>query len=358
MRCRSARAVVAQRGRRGAGRRLPLIARRPTAPERPLAAGRRRAPSTRGSVHLRLIERYSPPSLVVDGDFELVHLSQRAGRYLRFGGGEPSRNLLRIAHPMLRIELRAALNRVVQTGEPTEVLDLPVELDGRSLLIDLSVAPADEIAPQCLLVVFNERLATPVSGEARHGAAEEPRQARTRALRRGGAAEAAAARSLRAAPGVGEELQASNEELQTMNEDLRSAGREIDTRRQEAASVNEELATVGVELRRTIEEIGASNSDLHNVMASLPMAMVFSTASAASRSTRHPPSAVQPDSDRCRPSAGRPDAPLPYRISRPTRSACCGARRVEGEVGDDAGRWFLARLQPYRTIEDRSPASC
>ena len=42
-------------------------------------------PSERaGRVHLRLIERYSPPSLVVDGEFELMHLSQRAGRYLRF----------------------------------------------------------------------------------------------------------------------------------------------------------------------------------------------------------------------------------------------------------------------------------
>jgi two-component system CheB/CheR fusion protein len=117
-------------------------------------------PERAGQVHLRLIERYSPPSLVVDAEFELMHLSQRAGRYLRFGGGEPSRNLLRIAHPMLRIELRAALNRVAQTGKPTEVLNLPIDLDGQALLIDLSVAPADEIAPQCLLIVFNERLAS------------------------------------------------------------------------------------------------------------------------------------------------------------------------------------------------------
>jgi two-component system CheB/CheR fusion protein len=72
-----------------------------------------------------------------------------------------------------------------------------------------------------------------------------------------------------------EELQASNEELQVMNEDLRSAGEELEARRQEAQSVNEELTTVGVELRRTVEEVGASNSDLHNLMESMSIAMVF-----------------------------------------------------------------------------------
>ena len=138
-------------------------------------------PSERaGRVHLRLIERYSPPSLVVDGEFELMHLSQRAGRYLRFAGGEPSRNLLRIAHPMLRVELRAALSRVAQTGKPTEVLNLAVDLEGQALLIDLSVASADEIAPQCLLVVFNERLAPNTAGERGAGSGPAvPAAART-----------------------------------------------------------------------------------------------------------------------------------------------------------------------------------
>ena len=336
----------------------PLIGAAPDPlPERPFDGLRAGAlPSDRaGSVHLRLIERYSPPSLVVDGDFELVHLSQRAGRYLRFGGGEPSRNLLRIAHPMLRIALRAALNRVVQTGEPTEVLDLPVELDGRSLLIDLSVAPADEIAPQCLLVVFNERLATAVSGEA--GTTRQKSHARReRELYDEVVRLKLQLRDLSEQyQASAEELQASNEELRTMNEDLRSAGREIDTRRQEARSVNEELATVGVELRRTIDEIGTSNSDLHNVMASLPMAMVF--LDSERRITFYTPSAVGlfnliPTD------VGRPLADLTPRFHYADLEA--DAIRVlrelvavEGEVGDDAGRWFLARLQPYRTIEEQ-----
>ena len=151
-----------------------------------------------------------------------------------------------------------------------------------------------------------------------------------------------------------EELQASNEELQAMNEDLRSAGEELEARRQEAQSVNEELATVGVEARRTVEEVGASNSDLHNLMESMSIAMVFLDRDR--RITFYTPSAVAlfhliPTD------VGRPLADLAQRLDYPgleddAISVLQQLVPVEREVG--AGpRWFLARLQPYRTLDDR-----
>lgn len=315
-------------------------------------------PERAGQVHLRLIERYSPPSLVVDAEFELMHLSQRAGRYLRFGGGEPSRNVLRIAHPMLRIELRAALNRVAQTGKPTEVLNLPVDLDGQALLIDLSVAPADEIAPQCLLIVFNER---PAASARAADSEASPQPSGHAGSRESDLYDEVVRLKMQLRDVVEqhqastEELQASNEELQAMNEDLRSAGEELEARRQEAQSVNEELTTVGVELRRTVEEVGASNSDLHNLMESMSIAMVFLDRDR--RITFYTPAAVAlfnliPTD------VGRPLADLSQRLNYPTLesdaiSVLQQLVPVEREVGDHAGRWLLARQQPYRTIDDR-----
>jgi two-component system CheB/CheR fusion protein len=312
-------------------------------------------PDRAGQVHLRLIERYSPPSLVVDAEFEVLHLSQRAGRYLRFGGGEPSRNLLRIAHPQLAVELRAALNRVAQTGKPTEVLGLPVDLDGRSMLIDLSVAPADEIAPQCLLVVFNERPA-PSGPDAVTPPAPRADGSRERELYEEVVRLKMQLRDIvEQHQASREELQAGNEELQAMNEDLRSAGAELDARRQEAQSVNEELATVGVELRRTVEEVGASNSDLHNLMESMAIAMVF--LDRERRITFYTPSAVALF-NLIATDIGRPLADLAQRLDYPgldddANSVLQQLVPIEREVGDPAGRWFVARLQPYRTVEDR-----
>ncbi len=106
-------------------------------------------------LHFKLIERFAPPSLIVTRDYDIVHMSENAGRFLHFSGGEPSVNLLKVVHPMLRVELRAALFRAAQSNAPVEAFRVPVELEGETLSVDIRVAPAQEIAPDYLLVVFD-----------------------------------------------------------------------------------------------------------------------------------------------------------------------------------------------------------
>jgi two-component system CheB/CheR fusion protein len=67
-------------------------------------------------LHFRFLERFAPPSVIVDGNYDIIHLSEHAGRYLQLGGGTSTLNLLRIVHPMLRTELRTALFRAKQVG--------------------------------------------------------------------------------------------------------------------------------------------------------------------------------------------------------------------------------------------------
>ena len=50
-------------------------------------------------VHLRLLEHLGPPSVLVNRDHDILHLSPSAGRFLQMSGGEPSRNLLRSVDP-------------------------------------------------------------------------------------------------------------------------------------------------------------------------------------------------------------------------------------------------------------------
>ena len=60
-------------------------------------------------VHRRVLEQYAPPSVIVDHESNIVHMSDRAGRFLRYVGGEPSHNLPTLVLPELRVELRTAL---------------------------------------------------------------------------------------------------------------------------------------------------------------------------------------------------------------------------------------------------------
>ena len=62
-------------------------------------------------LHFRLVERYAPPSIIVNAEHEIVHLSENAGKFLVFTGGEPTANLLRLVRAELRVDLRAALFR-------------------------------------------------------------------------------------------------------------------------------------------------------------------------------------------------------------------------------------------------------
>jgi two-component system CheB/CheR fusion protein len=152
-----------------------------------------------------------------------------------------------------------------------------------------------------------------------------------------------------------EELKAGNEELQAMNEELRSATEELETSREELQSINEELTTVNHELKTKVDELAHANSDMHNLMDATAIATVFLDREL--RITRFTPSAVQlfnliPTDIR------RPLTDLKTPLHYPELGA--DAARVldklvpiEREVGQADGSWYLARLLPYRTIEDR-----
>lgn len=305
-----------------------------------------------GELHLKLLERMGPPSLIVNSDHEILHLSPSMGPFLQFSGGEPSANLLRLVHPTLRAELRALLFRARQTGEPTAAEGILVEVADEKRLVDVRVSPASELASDFLLVTFELR---PVGGsELVRPAAQEESVVRhlERELEQ-------TKRHLRDIieqhEASTEELKASNEELQAMNEELRSATEELETSREELQSINEELTTVNQELKSKVDELGHTNSDLHNLIGATAIAMVFLDREL--RIMRFTPPAVELFSI-IPTDVGRPLADLHHRVSYPELLADAAQvlQRlipIEREVNEPGGRFFLARLLPYRTTDDR-----
>ncbi len=86
--------------------------------------------AARAELHFQLLEHFAPPSAVINEQQDIVHLSAHAGRFLQVAGGPPSMNLMRMVHPMLRNDLRAAVFQAVETNEPVSVFGVPVQLDG------------------------------------------------------------------------------------------------------------------------------------------------------------------------------------------------------------------------------------
>ena len=115
------------------------------------------APSPPGVLHHRLVEQYAPPSVLVDAGLDVLHLSERAGRYLAIGGGEPTRSLPVLVHHGLRDALVAAVAEARQGGAGAASRRARIRLDGsdRQVEVGVRVGPERDGAP--LLVTFDER---------------------------------------------------------------------------------------------------------------------------------------------------------------------------------------------------------
>ena len=90
-------------------------------------------------LHQRLLERYGPPSIVVTDEHNIVHLSERANRFLQVAPGEPTRDLLKLVRPDLRPDVRSALHEAARAHRPVEIKDIEVVLDTGPTRVDLTV---------------------------------------------------------------------------------------------------------------------------------------------------------------------------------------------------------------------------
>ncbi|UUX95051.1 CheR family methyltransferase [Aquabacterium sp. J223] len=343
-------------------RGLRLLSPVPPAPAMPLPAAdglptpppERRSP-TYVNLHARLVEQHSPPSVLVDGSGNVVHLSDRAGRFLRHAGGTPSHQLVQLVHPALRVELRTAIFQAQNTGKSVEARRVRVENDGRSSFVTMIVRPVREpgLGSGFALVLFDEvedsmaHEVTPADGLSADPVVqqleEELRHLKDQLQNTVEHAETST-----------EELKASNEELQAMNEELRSTTEELETSKEELQSINEELITVNHELKAKVEETGKINDDLQNLIASTSIATVF--VDRAMSIKRYTPRATElfnliPGD------IGRSLMDIRHRLdyeqlADDATQAFQSLRTMEREVRSADGRWFLARALPYRTTED------
>lgn len=307
-------------------------------------------------LHQRALAQYAPPSAVIDGEGNIVHMSEGAGRFLRMAGGEPSRNLLTLVLPELRLELRSAMYQATQSHAGIECRPIELQEQKELGIIAMSVRPFrdDEAETDFLLVVFNrvEHLperALPARPNGSHdvvlGQLEAELQRKREQLQE----------TIENAEVSTEELRASNEELQAINEELRSATEELETSKEELQSVNEELVTVNYELKVKVEETGKANDDLNNLIASTDIATIF--VDSGLRIKRFTPRAADLFSIIAS-DIGRSLLDLTHKLDYDGLAEDVSAtfdtlRLVEREVRSNEGRCYIVRLLPYRTNEDR-----
>ena len=311
-----------------------------------------------GFVHREALERLAPPSAIVDEAYRVVHLSENAGRYLQPSRGTLVNDITELAREELRFDLRAALVRAFLRNEPSLSGPIAVRFDGSARRVYLHAKPlaGDPNAARAAIVFFFEgealgEVATSVAGQEE----ESPGELLVQVQKELQFTHAQLRTSREEYEEANEELRAANEELQSINEEYRSTAEELETSREELQSINEELQTVNSELKTKFESISRAHSDIQNLMAATDVGILFLDTEL--KINRFTPSIT----DLFNIAAGDEGRSITdYTHGLEYDGLADDARKVlrdltssEREVRGRTGVWYLMRLRPYRTVEDR-----
>jgi signal transduction histidine kinase len=270
-------------------------------------------------------------------------------------GGEPSMNVLRVVREELQIELQAALAEAREKRVAIDCKPIPVRFNGDVRPVVLHVRPALETdRDEFALIIFEEREPPKEIDET-----IESTQWSTERIQKL-ENELALARKqsqslIKEYETSREEMRSSAEEMQSTNEELRSTMEELETSKEELQSINEELQTVNQQNRHKVEELAQLSSDLHNHLAATDIATLFLDREC--RILRFTPKLGDLFNVRIT-DHGRPIADLTNRLgySELEEDATTVLKRlqpIEREMQDKAGTWYLTRVLPYRSTQDR-----
>ena len=305
-----------------------------------------------------ILARFAPPAVLVDSKGSILHVEGKTGKFLEPPSGPPSQNILDMAREGLRIELSSALRRAVTTEQEVVSQGIQVRVNQDLQPIHLYVLPLKQ--PKDLagnfLVAFEELPQQAESQPEKTGTQSCYEDSRISELEQ----ELQNTReslqtTIEELESSNEELKSTNEEMQSSNEELQSTNEELESSKEELQSLNEELQTVNSELQSKVEELTAVQDDINNLLSNTEIAIVFVDQELCIK--RFSKEAAQVisliDSD-----LGRPLEHLASRLNygqmiQDLRQVLDTLVPLEREVQTTEGTWYMMRIMPYRTMQDR-----
>ena len=301
-----------------------------------------------------LFEKYVPSTIILNDNYELIHVYNDVNRYLKISAGKSNLNISRLVREELSPSLTAALHRAHREHKAVSYLGLPLRDDDKAYCIDLHVIPLapPQTAQNLFLVSFQHSgRATAVSeGEGEDGIPLLPLEVMAAAGQRTKDLETELQYTRENLQAVIEELETSNEEMQATNEELLASNEELQSTNEELQSLNEELHTVNSQYESQIQELVELNNDIDNVLRSSDVAIVFLDKELRVRKFND---AVTREINFVPSDVGRPFVHFSHSLRYATLEddlhlVLQTGRDIEKEVMSIKGKWFLLKLLPYR----------
>ncbi|HXH73643.1 MAG TPA: CheR family methyltransferase [Bacteriovoracaceae bacterium] len=265
----------------------PFISRRDFNPPELTSLKSKREPTPPTSYEIQIeadraiLSRYSPPSVVINGKFEILQFRGSTEQFLIHKHGEASLNLVRMARDGLGAELKKAI--IKAKDKDTSIREESLKLTGVGLIsfevIPLKFLPGERY----FLIVFETQKPYLPREDMPTGKGQK------KSISQSDYESVAVAQlkqelsfvkdnlqiMIQDFESANQELQSANEEIVSSNEELQSTNEELETSKEELQSTNEELNTVNDELQERNEELFGLNNDLLNVLNSVQIPIII-----------------------------------------------------------------------------------
>jgi two-component system CheB/CheR fusion protein len=294
--------------------------------------GSRQALAVPATAHRAAVEAFDLPSVLTDGEFQMLRVHGDTRGILRIPSGPPTQNLLDLVEPELAMALKGALNKALTVRDSILLGGLRDRQRGDySLNVRVTPLEADEKcgAPRVLVSFIR--------------AQDRVRTGRT----------AARARHDLDAPDEGES-----------NESARVSEEELDASREELVALNEELSASNQQLHTANDDLNHANADLERTIAELDLQRRVLGSGAVMTLFLDPELRVRwftPAVNELFPltpaDIGRPITDIAQKFENESfvgdvRAVMLNGEPREAEVQNAAERCFLRRIRPHLSSEE------
>jgi two-component system CheB/CheR fusion protein len=305
-----------------------------------------------------LLQYYSPSAVFVNEVGDIVYVYGHTGKYLEPAVGKANLNIFAMLRPGLRSEFHHAFTKAVGKKESVSLRNIKTDTNGNTQKVNIDIKWIEKPATLVgyLMIIFTDVKEIPeiplqpeISRKVLSSIRQTELENEIKRLRE------EMQNTLEEVQTGQEELRSTNEELQSTNEELQSTNEELTTSKEEMQSLNEELQTVNAELQAKVDDYSRINNDMKNLLNSTEIATLFLDKELNIR--RYTIQATKIfkliKSDIGRPFTDQVTDLIYNGLAIDAGEVLKTLVYTQKEIPARDGRWFLVRIMPYRTFDDR-----
>jgi two-component system, chemotaxis family, CheB/CheR fusion protein len=315
-------------------------------------------PNIQSQAEQLILHQFSPPGTLVNENGDIIFISGRTGKYLEPAVGKANLNIFAMLREGLRSDFHVAFHQAILKKGLVVLHNLTVGTNGSTQNLDISIQYITKPGPLNgnVMVIFSDVPNTINSVSKSQSKRKPPNSIRESELEE----EVQELReelqsTIEEIQTSQEELKSTNEELQSANEELQSANEELTSSKEEMQSLNEELQTLNAELMAKIDDFAQVDNDMKNLLNSTDIATLFLDKELKIRRYTNQATRIFKliKSDIGRPFTDQVSALVYPEMAEDALEVLKTLILIEKQIPGKDGSWYLIRIMPYRTFDDR-----